>query len=73
MQLIFGLFYTVLFTSYVVTALFIVFHLLRYSINRQAAVLTTTLFVSVFIILLITNAATFFTLPLDSLLPSSSL
>lgn len=73
MRLIFGLLYTVLFLSYLVTALFIVFHLLRYSINRQAAVFSTIFFLVVFTILLFTNAMTFFSLPLENLLPISSL
>ncbi len=73
MQLIFGLLYTVLFFSFVVTALFIVFHLLRYTLNRKMALLNTTLFLVVFIILLMSNAALFFSLPLADLLPMNSL
>ncbi len=73
MQLIFGILYTVLFLSFVVTALFIVFHLLRYTLNRKMAVLSTILFLSVFTILLITNAMIFFSLPLADLLPMNSL
>ena len=72
MQLIFGLLYTILFLSYVMTALFVVFHLLRYSLNRKMAVLSTVFFLTVFIILLLSNSLLFFSLPLDSLLPASS-
>jgi hypothetical protein len=72
MQPIFGLLYTILFLSYIVTALFIVFHLLRYSIDRASTVFTVTLFLSVFIILLLLNALAFFSLPFESLLPISS-
>lgn len=73
MQLIFGLLYTVLFLSFLVTALFIVFHLLRYTLNRRMAVFSTTLFLVVFTILLVSNAALFFSLPLADLLPMNSL
>lgn len=73
MQLIFGLLYTVLFFSILVTALFIVFHLLRYTLNRKMALFSTTLFLVVFIILLMSNAALFFSLPLADLLPMNSL
>ncbi len=72
MQIIFGLLYTALFFSYIVTALFIVFHLLRYSLDRKSAVFTVTFFLSVFVILLFLNALTFFSLPLAELLPTSS-
>lgn len=73
MRLVFGLLYTFLFFSFVATALFIVFHLLRYSLNRRVALWSAALFLFVFIILLITNAALFFSLPFDTLLPSFSL
>ncbi len=73
MQLIFGLLYTVLFFSFLVTALFIVFHLLRYTLNRKMAVFSTTLFLVVFVILLMSNAALFFSLPLADLLPMNTL
>lgn len=73
MSLIFGLLYTVLFMSLIVTALFIVFHLLRYTLNRKMAVMSTLFFLTVFVILLIANAVTFFSLPLAELLPTSSL
>jgi hypothetical protein len=72
MQVIFGLLYTFLFLSYIVTALFIVFHLLRYSIDRKSAVVTVTFFLSIFGILLFLNALTFFSLPLAELLPPSA-
>lgn len=72
MQLIFGLLYTILFLCYVMTALFIVFHLLRYSIDRKMAFFSTVFFLTVFTILLVSNSLLFFSLPLDSLLPTSS-
>lgn len=69
MQLIFGILYTFLFFSYVATALFVVFHLLRYSLNRKMAILSTTLFVIVLFLLLVANALLFFTLPFENMLP----
>jgi hypothetical protein len=69
MRLLFGILYTFLFFSYVATALFVVFHLLRYSLNRKIAVLSTALFLSVLFILLIINAWLFFALPIDDFLP----
>jgi FtsH-binding integral membrane protein len=73
MSLIFGLLYTILFMSFLMTALFIVFHLMRYSLNRKVSVFGTFFFVSVFTILLFSNAIMFFSLPLASLLPTYSL
>ncbi len=73
MRLLLGLLYTFLFFSYVATALFIVFHLLRYSLNQRTAALSTGLFTLVFCVLLLTNALLFFSLPLESLLPPFSL
>ena len=73
MRLIFGILYTILFLSFVMTALFVVFHLMRYSLDRKMAILSTTLFLVVFTILLMSNAALFFSLPLRDLLPMNSL
>lgn len=70
-QLIFGLLYTLLFFSYVVAALFIVFHIFRYSLKRGSALFGATLFLVVFLILVFTNALIFFSLPLNALLPPS--
>ncbi|MBP9698009.1 MAG: hypothetical protein KBD65_02370 [Candidatus Moranbacteria bacterium] len=69
MRLLFGILYTFLFFSYVATALFVIFHLLRYSLNRRMAVLSTTLFVTVLFLLLVANALLFFTLPFEDMLP----
>jgi|GEM_PF-2274038 len=70
-QLIFGLLYALLFFSYVVVALFIVFHIYRYSLRRNSALFGTTLFLVVFFVLIFTNALIFFSLPLNTLLPTS--
>lgn len=69
MRSIFGLIYTIFFLSCVTTALFVVFHLLRYSLNRKVAVFGTVFFLAVLAILLFTNALIFFTLPLETLFP----
>ncbi len=72
MRFVFGLLYTFLFFSFVITGLFVVFHLLRYSLNRKVALFGTLLFISVLAILLFTNALLFFSLPLEEMLPFSS-
>jgi len=72
MRLVFGLLYTFLFFSFVVTGLFIVFHLLRYSIDRKVAIFGTLLFVTVLALLLFTNAILFFSLPIEELISSHS-
>lgn len=73
MQFIFGLLYTMLFMSLLVTALFIVFHLLRYSLNQKVSVFGTIFFVVVFTILLFSNAMLFFSIPIGDILPLGSL
>ncbi len=71
MKPLFGLLYTLLFFSYVTVGLFVLFHILRYSLSRPAAVFGTILFVSVLLVLLFTNAIIFFSLPFDTLLPKN--
>lgn len=71
MQSIFGLLYTILFFSYIATALFIVFHIVRYSLKRGLALFGVTLFLVVFTALIFTNALIFFSLPLDAILSRS--
>ena len=65
----FGLLYTMLFFSYIATALFIVFHIVRYSLKRSTTLFGITLFLVVFSILVFTNALIFFSLPIDGLIP----
>lgn len=73
MRLISGLLYTILFLCYITTALFVVFHLLRYSIDHKAAIFNTIFFLIVFTLLLFTNAILFFSLPLEKFFPLASL
>lgn len=70
MQFIFGVLYTFLFFTYVATGLFIVYHLLRYSLNRKLGFICTIFFSSVLTILLFTNAFLFLTIPWGNILPA---
>jgi len=47
--------------------LFVIFHIVRYSVKRNLAFFGVTLFVSVFFLLLISNYLLFFSLPLNEL------
>jgi hypothetical protein len=69
MKSLFGSLYLILFFSYVIAALFITFHIIRYSLSRTAMIFGLTLFLLVFVTLLLSNVALFFSLPLDSLFP----
>lgn len=71
MQSVFGLLYITLFMSYIATALFIVFHISRYSLKRSSMLLGLALFLVVFGVLLLTNALIFFSLPLNEIAPQS--
>lgn len=66
---IFWILYLILFLIAVCTALFIIFHLVRYALDRRMATFMTLLFTIVTTILLISNAALFSSLSLDTLLP----
>lgn len=68
MQAFFGIFYLIFFLGCITAALFILFHLLRYALDRKLALFMGLLFTSVTIILLATNTALFFTLPFDELI-----
>jgi hypothetical protein len=70
MTSILGLIYPLFFLSYVLVAMFIVFHILRYSLKRSAALFGVTLFLTVFLVLLVTNILIFVSLPLGTLLPA---
>ncbi|MDD2766885.1 MAG: hypothetical protein PHH40_03970 [Candidatus Moranbacteria bacterium] len=64
--------YIVLFFSYILMGLFVVFHIFRYSLKKNYAVFGITLFLSVFTLLLITNFLLFLSLPFDQLIPNLS-
>lgn len=73
MRPIIGLLYTLYFFALVTTSLFIIFHLMRYSLNRKVALFGTLFFLIVFSILLFTNALIFFSLPIEDFFSISSL
>lgn len=69
MHSLFGILYAFMFLIFVSGGVFIVYHLLRYSPTRVGATISVTLFLSVFLVLLFTNAMLFFMLPLDTFFP----
>ena len=71
MSSIFSLLYAILFFSYIAVAIFIVFHIIRYSLKRGLALFGVTLFLFVFFILVFTNVLIFFSLPISTVLPHS--
>jgi hypothetical protein len=71
MKSLFGSLYLILFFSYIIAAVFIAYHIIRYSLNRTAMIFGLALFLSVFVVLLLSNITLFFSLPLDSLLPKN--
>lgn len=73
MQLFFGIFYLVFFAGVVITSLFILFHLSRYSLNRGLALGMTTLFLFVTAVLLLSNSVLFFSLPIEEFVSFSRL
>jgi len=64
---IIGIFYFIVFLSFLLTALFIVFHIIRYSINKTSSFLMLVVFVSIFCILLISNVILFFSVPWEQM------
>lgn len=69
MNSFFGILYTLMFLAYVSAGGFVVYHFLRYSPTRLGATVGITIFLTVFIVLLFTNAMLFFMLPLDTFFP----
>ena len=67
MKLLVGPFYALFVLGILFASFFIVFHLANYSVNRRVARLTMLAFVIGTAILLIPNAALFFSVPFDSL------
>jgi hypothetical protein len=68
MQNFFGILYVVFFLGCVLASLFILFHLLRYALDKKLALFMSLLFTVVTITLLISNTVLFFNLSLDSLI-----
>jgi len=71
MQSIFEITYLLLFFSYILVAMFIVFHIFRYSLNRGLALFGGILFSIVFLILLFTNFQFFTALPINAIFTHS--
>jgi hypothetical protein len=69
MRSLFGILYAFLFLAYLSGGIFIVYHFFRYSPSKASATIGVTIFLSVFLVLLFTNAMLFFMLPLDSFFP----
>ncbi len=67
MKLLVGPFYAFFILGVLFASFFVVFHLANYSVNRRVARLTILIFCVGTLILLITNAALFFSVPFDSL------
>lgn len=72
MQTLLGLLYTLLFLCYVFAAIFVLFHLLRYSLNKRNGFIGALVFGAVATLLLFTNALLFFSLPFEALLITSN-
>lgn len=68
MQLIAWALYSVLIITYLASAGFIVFHILRYSLCRTNAIFGVSFFLAVFILLFLINLSLFSNLPLDKLI-----
>jgi hypothetical protein len=71
MQLIAWAFYSVLIVTYLASAGFIVFHILRYSLCRTNALFGVSFFLIVFGLFFLINLSLFSSLPLDTLLGGS--
>lgn len=75
MQAIFDLLYLVVFMSYLLMSLFIVYHIVKYSISKTVTAFTLLFFLVGTALLLFANAILFFSIPFDQLtlsLPTST-
>lgn len=68
---LFYIFYLIIFFCYLVSALFIVFHISRYSLKKSNGTFGVILFLVVFVILLLTNISLFLNLPLTDMIQKS--
>lgn len=64
---IFGILYFILLLIYVLAALFIVYHIMRFSLNKGVMILTLVIFLSVLGALLFSNIMLFLTLRWDKI------
>ncbi|MCX6765380.1 MAG: hypothetical protein NT136_00175 [Candidatus Moranbacteria bacterium] len=70
---IFGIFYLILFLFFTIAALFIVYHVIKYSFSKSVMVLTLTIFLSVFGALLFSNLMLFLSLRWDEIFSNLNL
>lgn len=66
MRLFFGVVYLIFFLGCITAGLFILFHLLRYALDKKLALFMGLLFTTVTLILLATNTLLFFSIPFDT-------
>ena len=69
MHSLFSTLYILMFLAYASAGGFVVYHFLRYSPTKLGATVGVTIFLSVFLVLLFTNAMLFFMLPIDTFFP----
>jgi cytochrome c oxidase subunit IV len=63
MLTIFGILYFILLIIYILAGIFIIYHLVKFSLSKSVMILTVGIFVSVFAALLLTNITLFFAIP----------
>lgn len=72
-QSIFDLIYLLVFLSYLLLSLFILYHIIRYSGDRAVMAFTIILFLIGTLSLLLANSLLFFSIPFDQFVPTLSL
>lgn len=72
-QAIFDTVYLIAFLSYLLLSFFIVYHIIRYSINKTTMVFTIAFFLIGTTLLLLANVLLFFSIPFDQLVPTITL
>jgi len=72
MTSIFTLLYGIIVVILILISIFIVFHLLRYTLNKTVMLASILFFIAVTSILLLTNIILFSALPLNAIFPTPS-
>ncbi|HLB50771.1 MAG TPA: hypothetical protein VJL38_01175 [Patescibacteria group bacterium] len=67
MTTLFGILYALILIVIIVIGIFIIFHIIRYSLNRTLATILILLFISVTCVLLLLNFSAFSTIPFNHL------
>lgn len=60
--------YLIIILFFLVVASFIVYHIIKYSLSRMEMLITLTIFLSVFTVLIISNLALFFSIRMDRII-----